>query len=260
MKMTNLFAGALSLLLISGAAQAAEKYTLDMRDKIFTGRDNTIHLKQKLNNSYRGLNLDYAKIQRIDIVAKSRNGQGRVEFLDNGRVIDAARIRGNRFTFNSNMGATFDTVSLRRLSASGGTWQLRLIGDVKVRRISVFLEESDFSVRMPELSFLRVGSESAAKVPDLDTVSFAPKRASAVLIRCTSGNMNVDRVTVHFVNGATLSIPQLMGNLDAGEQAVAHIPNNELVDRVSLMVRSTNLIGSRADYEVLIGTNNRRAE
>lgn len=250
--MAPVFVGLLGL-----TAQADERYTLNYNDQEFRGTA-TIQLKQALQRSYPDLSLQGANLIGITVTAKSRQGDGEIAFINGSSVIDTARVNGRQADYDRLNQNTFESIEIRGLSRSVETsnWQLRLTGNIKVRSIAVTIEESTYSdvPRFRNFSFLSVGTERADKIfGDSDSFNVRNRIADVILLRTRTGKIDIDRVTVTYVNGRKINVPKLAINMRAGQQAIAYLPLQGRIERVTVRARSRNLFGARATYEVSLG-------
>ncbi len=141
----------LSAVVVSGmmslSAQARE-LVLDYNDTVYSG-DSTLALKRMINEKYPRLDLQEADLISVRLVAKSQFGRGTATLHIGGRDVDTRTVSGRPMDWNDNDGRTFDRIDFRYRGNDRGVWQIKLNGNIKVRRVVV-------EVRMEEVERNRV--------------------------------------------------------------------------------------------------------
>lgn len=141
-----------SMLLFTQLAFAQQRFELDMQDRFIQGQDVEIPLKQEIFQRY-GVRLQDQTLTRIQVVAKSRQGQGLVWLNLANDQSASFRINGNPQDFNNPAGYTFDRIRIetRGLSTANSPWRLAFRGNVIVRSIVVFVESRHQPVPQDQL-------------------------------------------------------------------------------------------------------------
>lgn len=116
------------------------KFVLRVGRRIFTGQS-TLPLKRMLRDQY-GVQLNRFDIERVRLVAKSRHGRGTAKLIIGSWNSYPEIIQGNPYDFNSNEHYTFDKLNFRNNArySQNGPWQLLLRGNIKVKKVVVFLK------------------------------------------------------------------------------------------------------------------------
>lgn len=101
------------------------------------GAPNTLFLKNRLKNTY-GINTQLYKIKGVTIVGKSQFGQGTVRLKVGTALSIPTKMAGNPVIFQTN--GNFDTDYLANpKNNSNGVWQLKLKGNIKIKKVIVHL-------------------------------------------------------------------------------------------------------------------------
>jgi len=101
-----------------------------------------IFLKQELQRQH-GLRVQNFKLVRVRLVAKSRNGNGKANLIVGQNRTQKKYINGAPRDFRYNDANTWDRVNFRNPSYnSKGNWQIHLKGNIKVKKVVVFLERT----------------------------------------------------------------------------------------------------------------------
>ncbi len=117
-----------------------QKFVLHVGRRIFQGQS-TLPLKRMLRNQY-GINVQNFEIDRVRLVAKSRQGRGTARLKIGQWESYPETIQGNPYDFNSNEGYTFDRIMFRNNArfSDRGVWQILMRGNIKVKKVVVFLK------------------------------------------------------------------------------------------------------------------------
>jgi len=134
-----------TLPLESSAREQTKKLILEMEDTLIRSTANapsTLHLKQNIKNRYPNLDLSAVELKRVTIIAKSRQGRGRVQLHVGRNTSPAKVIDGQKHQFNSGAKNTFHRVQFANPAAgSEGIWQLHFTGHFIVKRIAIVIEK-----------------------------------------------------------------------------------------------------------------------
>lgn len=229
---------------------SAEKIILNLGDAHYRG-GTTLPLKQMIKQKHRRFNLRRSNIISVKVVAKSKHGGGTASLYINGRENDRQRIGGHRSEFHNPAKYTFDRILLNPLRRrTPGAWQLRLDGNIKVKRIVI---QVDRTFRPAPLHYIEVGTKKAPKVIDeVDTFRIGQGPIQKLVIKGESNKVQVKRVVAELRNGRTIPFPSLTGTLRGGDTLVAHVGGKN-IHKIWVTVTSPSLIGGRGKYKVEVG-------
>lgn len=120
-------------------AQYEKKFVLKYYGERFT-QNSVLKLKQGLKNQH-GLNVNKWRIERVRLVAKSRQGNGRAKLVVGPNHTRWQRVDGGQRAFRIDQPWTWDKINFRNPSyRSEGNWQIHTRGNLKVKRVVMFLE------------------------------------------------------------------------------------------------------------------------
>ncbi len=116
----------------------AQRFALDLNGQEFNSgqREDTIALKQLIQRRYGNVDLRGLDVTRVSVMAKSRAGQAQMKLLVGQRQSPAQRIAGNQRDYML-PGRFHNYIFQSPGRDSGGVWQLKIQGNVKVDRIMV---------------------------------------------------------------------------------------------------------------------------
>lgn len=120
-------------------ADGRQRLVLHLGDAHYRG-DNTIFLRRELNAQYPHLRLQGADLLRVRVVGKSRHGRGQASLEVGGYEVDRATLGGVPADFHNDVPYTFSRVDLMNNYDSRGPWQIKLRGNIKVRRVVVIVQ------------------------------------------------------------------------------------------------------------------------
>lgn len=124
---------------ISFSAQGEKKFVLHFDGQQFR-QQSKLFLKQELKRQH-GINVQNFKLNRVRLVAKSRNGNGRAKLVVGQNQTRNEFINGSPRDFRYDDRNTWDRVNFRNPSRrSQGNWQIHMRGNIKVKKVVVFLE------------------------------------------------------------------------------------------------------------------------
>ncbi len=128
---------ALVLLLHQGAAAAAERIqiVLPFHDvALIPGH--VVRLKAETMRIHPDFDFSSVDLDSVDIVAKSRMGQGHIALRVGNQYSERKPIPGRKPDYDDPAAASFHSVSIRHHGASSnGLWQLLVVGYIKIRRV-----------------------------------------------------------------------------------------------------------------------------
>jgi len=133
------FAFALLFSALTLARPVEKKFVLHFDGQQFR-QQGKIFLKQELQRQH-GIRVSNFRLNRVKLVAKSRNGNGKAKLVVGQDQTQMKYINGSRRDFRYNGNDSWDKVNFRNPSYnSRGNWQIHLRGNIKVKRVVVFLE------------------------------------------------------------------------------------------------------------------------
>lgn len=125
-----------------GYGGADQKLVLDYHDQHLRG-SNTLKLKQKIRQMYGRSFMKNYDILKVRVVAKSKHGGGTAQLKIGQWTSNPKRLYGSPSDFHNNRPRTYDRVVFENNSwrNEGGVWQVKLQGNIKVKKVVVFLQE-----------------------------------------------------------------------------------------------------------------------
>lgn len=103
----------------------------------------SINLKSVIQNQ--GVRVSGKKIERVYLLAKSRNNDGQVELEINNGFSDAIDVPGNRRNYRNNDISSFHEIELENPNpnSNGTAWSLNILGQIKIFNIIVILKDAN---------------------------------------------------------------------------------------------------------------------
>lgn len=146
------FAGAVLALTVSLAVAApatpkdldppVSRYDLELNDRLYKPRD-IIKLKQLLLRQHPKIKLRGLVLRKVEVVAKSRLGKGRIALRVGNAISEPVTVPGTEAAFASAETNSFATLTLKNNAGEqAGKWQLFMSGYFKVRQIVLELAPS----------------------------------------------------------------------------------------------------------------------
>ncbi len=124
---------------VSLARPVEKKFVLKFHGERFQ-QQSKLFLKQELQRQH-GIRVQNFKLNKVRLVAKSRNGNGRAKLVMGQDQTQMKYINGHPQDFHYNDRDTWDRVNFRNPSYnSRGNWQIHMRGNIKVKRVVVWLE------------------------------------------------------------------------------------------------------------------------
>lgn len=211
-----------TLLALTAPLFAQEKIVIDMNDRAFRGQTD-LNLKQ-LARRYSGMNLNRAKLKNVRLVAKSRQGRGQVTLDVAGNRSYTMRVDGYPADFQSNRPFTYNRINLDVFGQSRGNWMLYLRGNIKIKKIVLFVEEQMgprnnrvrldfFGEQFRGENTIRLKQELRRERPNLRLRNFNVKK---VILNAKS-KQGRGRGTL--LVGGDRSLPQMIGGYPANFQS-----------------------------------------
>lgn len=126
----------------------------------FKGR-NTIRLKQEIKYRHPGINFRNVELVGVKLVAKSKRGMGEAVLVVGQSESYPQTIGGNPYEFHDNSLQTFDRTRIENPShRSQGKWQIKLRGNIKVRKVVAILKRKVRANRIQTLTIPMHGQHS----------------------------------------------------------------------------------------------------
>lgn len=244
---------------------ATQKVELQFGDRHLQG-ENTIFLKQDLKDQFPGLKLNRLSLDKIRVVAKSKQGQGKAKLQVGNEETFIYQIGGDPGSFSSSLPASFDRVDINRPGYdSEGVWQLHLKGNIVLRKVVVFFEEeSSFPTPTPgpghqdggwghdddswgndssSLSFFSVDSVYVDRFETTEKITIRERDVKAIRLRSERGTIRVVEAVVTFAGGETKNLFELEGTIFEEDTKVIRFPRAK--DVVGLTLRTISRSSGR---------------
>lgn len=126
----------------NASAQDTERFPIQMGNQQYRG-ESTIPLKRLMRSQYPNVNLDNFKLERVRLVAKSRQGRGQAKLVVGQWQSSNERVDGRPIDWDWNNRNSYDRIVFHNGARRGdnqGRWQLHMRGNFKVRRIVLVLK------------------------------------------------------------------------------------------------------------------------
>ena len=236
-----------------------ERLVIQYGDQHFRGSGNVLMLKREIKNMYPRMNLQNFSLESVRLVAKSKMGRGQAELVVGRSSQDRRTIGGSPRDFQSARPYTFDRIDLYNYdSRAQGRWQIHLNGNIKVRKVVVFLQRErvrpPVPPRPPRVSIIEIGTDKADKViADRESFRANQGNVSQIILEGRNEVVDIKEVVVVFGNGEHRQMYELTGYLRDGESRRAQLYNLRNVQKVIVTATSPQLIGSRGKYAVKLG-------
>lgn len=230
-----------------------ETLVLELNDARYAGTDMTLYLKQEIKQQYPRIDLRDKLLVSVTLMAKSHQGHGSAELLVDGYSQMTKRIFGSPSEFDSPSDRSFDHVKLNSSRDSvGGTWQIALNGNLKIRRITVEMESDRGDGGFGRFREVSLGTIIADKVTsDRKVFNANVNSVAQVVIEGLSNTTDVLNVYVEYYNGDLERMYELEGQIRDGERKVAQVRGRN-VAKVIVSATTRGLFGGRGKIEVLL--------
>jgi hypothetical protein len=104
----------------------------------------TLPLKRMIKAQYPNIRLQKFEILRVRVVGKSKRGNGTAELSVGQQTSYPVYLNGNGQDFQVNAPYTWDRQVIQNpKNNSNGPWQIKLQGNIKIKRVVVILEKQD---------------------------------------------------------------------------------------------------------------------
>ncbi|MDZ4660661.1 MAG: hypothetical protein SGJ18_03485 [Pseudomonadota bacterium] len=145
MKVLHSILTVLIVLAVGQVSQAqfgrTQQLTLDFYDYEIGGQE-ALRLKEEIQRQYPRINLQYAELLSVQLVAKSRMGRAHASLRVGGAQSGDYTISGNPHDWFDGSEYTFDTTYFNNdRGASQGPWQIIITGNVKIRRVHLTINQ-----------------------------------------------------------------------------------------------------------------------
>ncbi|MCB0421013.1 MAG: hypothetical protein KDD61_08455 [Bdellovibrionales bacterium] len=233
----------------------ADRLTLEMNDRLYTGSAQIIGIRQEIQRQHRHFDLQRSQLASVVVYAKSEFGNGTIALTINQREHDRKRVDGDPRKFRNHGIRTYDVIQLSPLhQQTPGAWQLRLDGHIKVLKIVAHVNP----LRRPSpVQFQLVGTSKVPKVvEETESFSFHHDFVSVLSLKGSSNLVKVTRVLIEYRNGTADRLVELEGNLHEGERKTVRVSRNNIY-KIWITATSPSLFGSRGEYAVEVGVRRR---
>lgn len=215
-----------------------ERIVLQFNDQHFQGRDQTIFLKREIKSQYPRMNLQQKELLFVRVVGKSKHGHGTATLSVGQTLSSPYTLDGNPGDFASNAQYTYNPVRIQNPAASSqGAWQLKLKGNIKIKRIALMLIDTYSD------PFQEVGQIFATQAYHTTQVIDAnASKIKQIKISGQSGSLSVAIVEVVFGNGNVRRLTELEGTLHAGEEKemTLQAPQGRNIDKIIITAAPLN--------------------
>ena len=233
-------------LFASTASASIEVYNLPIHAQYYAGSTGIVKLRQRLQNRY-GLQLNKYKLIKVKVDAKSKFKQGRARLMVNHNEQSRQRVTGG--IYQGQAPASYHRFFLQNYTPNAGSpWQVHFNGNIKVKRIKVFLKRRPQALVFSPIC-IRKAELLSAKSKSCHTNTPKVRKIRLVGVKKT---VKVKRVTVVFGNGSSMAIP-LTGKLFSGQKKTYTLPSQRRVVNVIVKAKSGKIFGSRSRYQVQLG-------
>lgn len=258
---------AVSLFAICG--QAEQRIVIDMDNyRVRQGDSNSIGLRRLIKQQRPNIRLNNFQLNKVIVVARSRNYQSELKLRVNGRSIDSSGVP---------IQSGFNRVRLNNYGSSNGRWKLDVYGPMKIRKIIIKIQRlrghdrdrgrdsdrgRDNRDRNRDNKRSRresLGSFKAAKL--FSTSQYASLRrvkrdsnVRKVIIKGLKARVHISSAYARTYNGNMISLPSLVGRIKKGRSKEAFL-NRRRIDQIIIESFSTRLNGSSGRYEVIVEIN-----
>ncbi len=130
------------------SALAGTRLVIDYDQLHVRGRNMVLPLRRHIRERFPDIDLGDYDLARVKLVAKSRKGRGRGRLLVGSWDSHGQRIGGQPRDFHKKGRSTYDKMVFHNeADSSRGRWQLRLDGNIKIKRVVVKLRKKPRHVR-----------------------------------------------------------------------------------------------------------------
>ncbi len=219
-----------------------------------------IRLKQLIQQQHPRANLANVQIQSVEVQAKSRQGQAMMRLNIGGTYSAAQNIDGNPQTFNSDLPRTFSRLNFQAppRANQNGVWQLEMQGQIKVARIVVSLSTQRVPpAPTPALVTQNLGSYRFNKIIEgVERVSVNKNNLKTIELTSVKNSIEIFEVRALLADGSEVYLDELIGSYRTGTKRTIRFDalRGERVRSIVIRAVTSNLIGSRGEIEVRIGS------
>jgi hypothetical protein len=128
-----------------GGGNIRDQITLRFNDEQFQG-NSTLHLRQEIlqQTNLSPADLNRVRVERVDLWAKSRQGNGRAALKIGNRETNFKEVDGRPSDFNDDDLDTYERIRFENPNNndnSNGVWQILLRGNIKVKRVVLHFDD-----------------------------------------------------------------------------------------------------------------------
>ncbi|MDD0852620.1 hypothetical protein HBN50_05905 [Halobacteriovorax sp. GB3] len=241
------------LLSALGTQAAVQRIQLPLQDEHLRG-ESTIKLKQLLK-AQTGKTAKGLELLRVAIVAKSKKGHGKVHLTVGQDDSLKEIIDGRPYDFDDSHRSTFSRIVLRNPALSSqGVWQLKLKGNIKVRKVVLIVDEKRQQPPLPQIVTKELRTFKVSKWIETERhIQLPTKQIKAIKIKADN-NTTVLEASLVLSNGRVIDLPRLEGVLRKGVEEAVKLNANQGAKATTLRIKavSNNLRGSRAQMTVSV--------
>lgn len=248
--------------LVTLSAYAVEqKVEIAFGDQHLQG-ENTLFLKQELKAQFPGIKLNRLRLERVRLVAKSKQGQGLAKLQVGSESTFAYTVGGSPSSFLSTLPASFDRIDINRPGYdSEGVWQVHLKGNIIVRKVVMFFEEDahapipdhgsddwgsdDWGSNQGSLKFSSVDSVYVDRFESSERVAIRERDVKAIRLSSERGTIRVVEAVATFADGTTQNLFELEGTFFEGDDKTIRFVGRKdvLALRLTTIARSSGRLG-----------------
>ncbi|MBT5230967.1 MAG: hypothetical protein HOM11_11910 [Methylococcales bacterium] len=217
----------LALLATSSAAHA-DTYTLSLHDQVYN-QGHTLKLKKMLKKRFPNLNIRNSVINKVTLIGKSKNGQGKAKLNIGEHASNAETLMGRDYNFDNPAAYTFDGIEFNnQQELQHGKWQIRTNGTVKLRKVIVDLDTVE------RWAWQEYDTFYSRKYGKSDDVLHIDQTVKDIKLTGFHNTAHINKAIVTFNNGKTLNLKSLAGKLMNGESKKATFRNARLIKNIKL--------------------------
>lgn len=244
-----------STLLSTNALALTQKINLDMGLTHLRGQQ-TIRLKQEARMQT-GIGLAGWKLKKVQLVAKSKHGQGSASILVNNQEGPLTTVPGTPELFRS----TSEGFSLLNMPAPtlyrgerARRMQILTQGNIKVKNINMVLKKK-VPPRLLDVSRLPLVKVASLKADKLvgSTKTIHPRGlVKGIAITGKKGKVIINKVTVIKANGQKIILDEIKGSVKKNRTKGLILPRDLQagIVKIKVSVSSANLFGSRGKVDI----------
>jgi hypothetical protein len=241
--------------------QRAQELILNIGGEVFgshAGRSNgTLFLKHEIQRRHPHLALDQIELEIVTVVGNSearRASSSTLTLVVGGRVQDSARLG---LQGQNRRHADVAELFVRDVRASAGrgvTWQVEFDAATRVDQVVV---QYTIERRPPPVRLRSLGILKAHKAIILPVTLNVNDEINTLHIRGVNRTVNIERIEATLHNGRRILL-NLRGSVRPDQVLKENFRHGLDIQSIEIHATSMELIGSRGEYEVLVGSARRR--